>query len=87
MYADYWYVETPWNCYTVSLAMARELQRQLTRWPRPAWVSIVDLSGARVLLRSKMIMSLQQSSPESREMWRTFRKERDLESPEDRLGL
>jgi hypothetical protein len=83
LYHEYWLVETPWNTYTVSSTIAAMLRRELNRWPRPAWVSLIELSGARVLVRTKVIMAMEQSSAETRDMWRKFREERKQENPLD----
>lgn len=86
LYPDYWVVETPWNSYLVSPVMARVVQRALSRWPRQRWVSIVDISGARLFLRTSTIVTLGQSSPDTRAVWRRFRDEREQENPETNPG-
>ncbi len=85
LYPEYWMVETPFTCYSVSTPIARVIQRELGRWPRRRWISFVDISGARVLLQANWILSLEQSSPDIRAMWRRIAKERKQENPE--IGL
>ena len=86
-YPDYWVIETPWNSYLVSPVMARVVQQAINRWPRRRWVSIVDLAGARLFLRTSTIVTLEQSSADTRAIWRDFRDERKQENPESNLGL
>jgi len=87
LYPNYWFVSTPWDGYIVSSVMAGVVERAVTRWPRPAWLSLVDVGGARVLVRTETIVALQQSSPESRALFKRFRRERKQEDPEAHLGL
>ena len=68
--------------HAVSTVMARHVERQLDRWPRPKWVTFVDLSGARIRVRTAAIEGMEHSTPESRELRRRFREEREREEPQ-----
>jgi hypothetical protein len=80
-FPDYHVVVLRQCSYLVSTAMARHIECELDRWPRPRWITFVDLAGARYRVRAEAIESLEQSTPESRELWRRFREERDREDP------
>ena len=67
--------------HMVSTVMARHIERELDRWPRPRWIRFVDITGARFRVRADAIEGLEQSTPESRELLRRFREERDREDP------
>ncbi len=79
LYPEYHVLVMQECCHPVSTVMARHVERQLDR--RPRWVTFVDLSGARIRVRADAIESLEHSNPETREMWRRFRAERELEQP------
>lgn len=72
--------------WVVSVETARHLQRQVTRrwlrpkFLRPRWVRFVDISGAAVEIELRSIYWMKASTPESREIWRRFKKERQQES-------
>lgn len=78
LYPDYFYLATKDWSYTVSREMARHIERELRR-PLARWIVFVDIAGARVRVRSRMILALEQSSPETRDAWRKFRAERGRE--------
>lgn len=67
--------------YVVSTVMARHIERELDRWPRPRWITFVDVAGGRVKVRPELVECLEQSSSETRELWRLWRKQRDNEVP------
>jgi len=67
--------------YVVSTVMARHIERELDRWPRPRWITFVDVSGARVKVLARLIEGFEQSSVETRELWRHWRKQREREEP------
>jgi len=73
--AEYCLIGTPWGVRPVSPVMAQHIERALTRWPRPRWISFVDITGARVRLRTALVECVEQSSPETRALWRRFRRE------------
>lgn len=71
--------------YVVSTVMARHIERELDRWPRPRWITFVDVAGARFRVRADAIEGIEQSSQESRDLLRRFRQERDREDPPEPL--
>jgi hypothetical protein len=79
----YHVVLTRQGTHVVSTVMARHIERELERWPRPRWITFVDVAGGRVKLQSRLIEGLEQSSTETRELWRLWRKQRDKELPPD----
>ena len=81
LYPEYHVLVMRQCVHAVSTVMARHVERQLDRWPRPRWVTFVDLSGARIRVRADAIEGLEHSTPESRELWRRFREEREREDP------
>jgi hypothetical protein len=83
LYPRYWVVATVSCVYPVSPVMARLVEQQLDRWPRPRWVRFVDMSGAVVRLRNGAIESVEQSDPETRSLRRRFAEERDREDTQD----
>ena len=83
LHPGYHVVMTRQFSYVVSTVMARHIERELDRWPRPRWITFVDVAGGRVKLRPSLIEGLEQSSAETRELWRLWRKQRDNEVPPD----
>ena len=81
LHAGYHVVVTQQGNYIVSTVMAHHIEQQLDRWPRPRWITFVDVAGARVRIRSRLIEGLEQSSVESRALWRLWRKQREKEVP------
>lgn len=73
-------VFTPAAHYAVSGVMARHVEREMARWPRPRWIVFVDLGGARIKVRSRLIESVEQTTAESRSLWRTIRGEWEREN-------
>lgn len=80
-FPDYHLVVMRQCSHMVSTVMARHIERELDRWPRPCWIRFVDVTGARFRVRAEAIEGLEQSTPESRELLRRFREERDREDP------
>jgi hypothetical protein len=66
LYPEYYWLITRRCSYPISIVMLRHVERELNRWPRPRWITFVDLAGARIRLRSTMIDGIEQSSPETR---------------------
>ena len=83
LYPEFWVVGTASNSWVVSDVMARHVERSLDAWPRPRWVTFVDLGGSRVRLRTGAVEGVSQSTPETRALWRRFCAERDRESAFD----
>ncbi len=83
LHAGYHVVVTQQGHYIVSTIMARHIEEQLDRWPRPRWITFVDVAGARLRIRARLIEGLEQSSVETRALWRLWRKQREQEVPQD----
>jgi hypothetical protein len=81
LHQDHHIVATTQFNYIVSTVMARHIERELDRKPRRQWVKFVDVSGARVRIRTSVIEGIEQSSLESRELWRRWREQRRKEEP------
>jgi len=79
LYPEYHLLVTRRCNYPVSAVMVVHVERQLRRWPRPRWVTFIDLSGARVRVRAAAIEGFEQSTPESRALYRRVREEWDRE--------
>jgi hypothetical protein len=58
LHQDHHIVETNGFNYIVSTAMAQHIERELDRWPRPRWITFVDVCGSRVKIRSSLIQGL-----------------------------
>ena len=83
LHAGYHLVTTQQGNYIVSTVMAGHIERELDRWPRPRWITFVDVAGARVRIRSRLVEGLEQSSTETRALWRQWRKQRAQEVPQE----
>ena len=81
LHPGYHVVVTRQFSYVVSTVMARHIEREIDRWPRPRWITFVDVAGGRVKVRRELIECLEQSSTETRALWRLWRKQRDNEVP------
>ena len=80
---EFWVVETAASSWVVSGVMARHVERELDARPRVTWVTFVDVSGARVRVRSAGIHAVSQSTAEIRAWRRRFQVERDREGAFD----
>jgi hypothetical protein len=78
-YEEYFLVDAPPAIWMVSAASARVIERELDRWPKPRWLRFVDILGARIRVRTAWVKSIQQSTPETRELWRRWMQERQQE--------
>ncbi len=71
----------------VSTEMARHIEACLDATPRPEWIAFVDLSGARIRLRSGQIQSICQSTVEQRQvyrdLWRALQQEKQADRRPD----
>ena len=81
-YSEYFVLESGAGEWVISRRMAEFVENELDRWPRPRWVTFVDLLGARVRVRVDLIRAIRQSSPAIRGEWRRFKHERQQEAPE-----
>lgn len=70
--ADYFVITTTTARYPVSTVMARHVERALDAWPRRPWVTFVDVTGARVRVRTGTVLGIAQSSAEQRGAWRAL---------------
>ena len=84
-FPDYHIVVMRQCSHMVSTVMARHIERELDRWPRPRWITFVDVTGARFRVRAEAIEGIEQSTRESRDLLRRFRDERDREDPPEPL--
>jgi len=71
---DFFVVSTEGDTWCVSTEMARHIDACLEADPMPRWVVFVDVTGARVRVRSDRIESLTQRSVEQRAISRTFER-------------
>ena len=69
--------------FYVSTVMARAIEGRLDRWLRPRWITFVDVTGARIRVRSRDINSIAQSTATQRADSRAFDRERRTEGQED----
>jgi hypothetical protein len=79
----YFVLESGAGSWVVSREMAAFVERELDREPAPQWVRFVDVTGARVRLRTDLIRDLRQSSAEIRALWRRFMQDRRKEAGDD----
>lgn len=66
MDTDFFVIETLYGSWLVSTEMAYAVDAVLARRRLPEWVTFVDLSGARVRLRSRAVIALTQSTADQR---------------------
>ena len=71
---DFFVVSTEGDTWCVSTEMARHIDACLDADPMPPWIIFVDVTGARVRVRSERIESLTQRSVEQRAISRTFER-------------
>ena len=79
----HWLVRTHRSTYTVSRTMAVHVERELMQRRPPAWITIVDIAGARMRVRAATIVATEQDTAELRATWRRFWAERDREEDRD----
>ena len=81
---DHFVVSGDSGTWYVSTVMARFIERCLDTEPRPAWVKFVDLTGARIRLRTGLIESITQSTADQRMEERNFHRSLNQERKTDR---
>jgi hypothetical protein len=81
LHPDHHIVATANFSYIVSPVMARHIEQELDRRRRPKWITFVDVSGARVRILASSIEMIEQSSLETRDLWRRWRDQRRKEEP------
>jgi hypothetical protein len=81
---DYFVVSSEFGTWYVSTEMARFIEACLEVEPPLRWVKFVDLTGARIRLRARLIESVSQSSAEQRACDRAFHRSLGRERKADR---
>ena len=79
METNYFLVCAECGHWPVSVTMAGAIERQLGRWLPPRWIVFVDLTGARIRVRTDQVRSVSQSYAENRAADRTLRRRLDEE--------
>ena len=79
METNYFLVCAECGHWSVSAAMARAIEQQLNRWLVPRWVTFVDVTGARIRIRTRDVRSVSQCYVEHRSAERTLRRLLDEE--------
>jgi hypothetical protein len=70
---DYVVVGTEWREWYVRREMAQFVDGELDRNPLPRWTAFVDMTGARVRVRSRLIEYVLQCTVEQRALARPIR--------------
>jgi hypothetical protein len=81
---DYFEIRVGYTRYEVSARTAAAVMRDLSRWWPSRWVGFVDLHGARVRIRSRLITMIHESTALRRQRERDFDRARRLEEKADR---
>jgi hypothetical protein len=80
---DYFLVVALFEAWYVSRQMAQAIEAALNQTPAPQWVTFVDLTGARVRVRSRLIGCIHQCTAEQRALARAFQRARQAERKTD----
>lgn len=81
---DYFVVGGDCGVWYVSTAMARAIDACLGAVPQPRWIAFVDLTGARIRLRTRQIDYLCQCTADQRSAERAFFRSLNQERKADR---
>jgi hypothetical protein len=81
---DYFVVSGDCCTWYVSTEMARFIEACLDTESSPRWVRFVDLTGARIRLRARLIESISQSTADQRASDRAFHRTLNRERKADR---
>lgn len=82
---DYFVVDsTDFGEWYVSREMAQHVEACLDQAPTPRWVVFVDVTGARVRVRTRLIAYVWQCAAAQRELERAFHRARGRERKGDR---
>lgn len=81
---DHFIVSAECCAWYVSTEMARFIEACLEAEPAPKWVKFVDLTGARIRLRTRLIDCISQSTAEQRAADRAYCRELTRERKADR---
>jgi CTP:molybdopterin cytidylyltransferase MocA len=82
--ADHFVVVAGDCAWFVSTEMARFIEACLEAEAAPRWVTFVDLTGARVRLRARLIDAIHQSTADQRAARRAFHRALERERKADR---
>ena len=80
---DYFFVAARYESWWVSREMAQAIEASLGEVPAPQWVMFVDLTGARVRVRTRLIEYIYQCTAEQRALARAFHRARKAERKAD----
>jgi hypothetical protein len=81
---DYFVIGGQHMEWYVSREMARHVEACLDQVPPVRWVTFVDLKGARVRLRARLITHVEQCTVEQRMLGRAFHRRERQERQADR---
>ena len=81
---DYYTVNTEWEWFPVSQAVAEDVGRALELGSRAGWIVFTDLTGARHRLRARLIERVSECMAAQRAARRAFYRERRREAKADR---
>ena len=81
---SFWRVVTEWGWVYVDEDTARRVLAQIERPFGRRWIRFCDLFGDRVGLRVRDVVSVDESTPEARELGRRFQELLRNELPDDR---
>lgn len=76
---DYFLVVAHFEEWYVSREMAQAIEASLNQTPAPRWVMFVDLTGARVRVRTRLVEYIYQCTAEQRALARAFHRARSAE--------
>lgn len=76
---DYFLVVARFEAWFVSREMVQAIEAALNLTPAPQWVMFVDLTGARIRVRSRLIEYIYQCTAEQRSLARAFYRARKAE--------
>ena len=77
---DYFRISTESAEWYVSREMAQAVETSLNETPAPVWVMFVDLTGARVRVRARLIEYVCQCTAEQRKLAHAFWRARRAEN-------
>jgi hypothetical protein len=80
---DYFVVSADCSTWYVSTVIARFIEKELVTVPQPKWVAFVDLVGSRVLLSTRKIDCMYQSSASQRQAERALLRRLNQERKSD----
>ena len=83
-YGDFWVVSGPFGSVCVAAETARDLERQLDRRWRPAWLVFRDRVGSRIRVRACDVRAIVESTAAQRAADRSLERRRRLEEESDR---